>query len=127
MKIFDTIYYAIYRFGRSLGQPDGQADATASIFMPTFFYLVVFTLYFISMSQIDRNMLPTKGFKQIFLGLAAVTFIASSVIYGKRRKRVLSEYGRLKNQKIYVWLGAIFSIVTISLPIWVWFLLRAIL
>jgi hypothetical protein len=79
------------------------------------------------MYKLDPRLLPHKNFKPIFEGFGVVVFIASYIIYGKRRKRIISEYGKLKNQKFYVWLGAIFSIVTVSLPVWLWFLLRAIM
>ncbi|HEY1717944.1 MAG TPA: hypothetical protein VGH42_06570 [Verrucomicrobiae bacterium] len=127
MKFFDTLYYAVYRFGRSIGQPDTQADATATIWMPTFFILAGFYLYFILVYKLDPRLLPHKSLKPIVEGIGVVVFIASYFIYGKRGKRIIKEYGKSKNQKYYVWLGAIFLIVGLSLPVLMWFLLRAIM
>lgn len=127
MKPFDTLYYAIYRFGRSIGQPHTQADACAGIWMPTFFILTGFYLYFILMYKLDPRLVPHKNIKLGLEGVAVVVWIVSYIVYGKRGKRIISEYGKSKNQKFYVWLGAIFSIVTVSLPVLMWFLLRAIM
>jgi hypothetical protein len=129
MKLFDTLYYAIYRLGRSIGQPEMQAKSCAVIFMPTFFVLTVFFLSFTLIYKWDSSILPHKGIKPYLVGIGVVVFIVSHIIYHKkgRGQRIISEYGKSKNQKFYVWLGAIFSIVTISLPIWMWLLWRAIM
>jgi hypothetical protein len=127
MKIFDILYYAIYRFGRSIGQPDTQADACAGIIIPSFLVLSGFFLSFILLYKLDPRILPHKNLKLGLEGVAVVAFIVSYIIYGKRGRRIISEYEKSKNQKFYVWLGAIFSIVTVSLPVSMWFLLRAIM
>jgi hypothetical protein len=73
-------------------------------------------------------MLPTHNdIKPTLKGISIVVFIVSYVVYGKRGKRIMSEYGKLKNQKLYIWLGAVFSAVTVSLPILMWLIFRAVL
>jgi hypothetical protein len=127
MKVFDILYYAVYRFGRSIGQPETQADSCAGIFMPAFCYLAAFYLYCILAFKLAPNLLPPRNFKPVFLAGAVLIFIASFFIFGKRRKHILAEYGKSKNQRFYIWLGGIFSAVGVSLPVLMWFLLRAIL
>ena len=122
MKIFDTLYYSIYRFGRSIGQPENQADACATLVLPLFFYSAGWSLYFTLAYKFDSLWFPPRSFKPVYLVILAFIFVVSFFVFGGRRKHILSEYGKLKNQRIYIWLGAIFSAVTISLPL-LWVLL----
>lgn len=129
MKIFDTLYYAIYRFGRSIGQPHYQAKACAGTFMPAFFYLSGFFFYIVLMHKLGPKLLPPKNFKPIFEAGAVIILIISYIIYVKkgRGERVISKHEKSKNQFSYICLGAAFSIFTVSLPVLMWFVLRAIL
>lgn len=129
MKLFDTLYYSIYSFGRSIRQPHLQAKALAGICMPAFFISAGFFLYCIVTYKLDPKLFPPKNFKAGFEGLGAAVFILSYIFYVRtgRGQRIISEYEKSKNQRIYVWLGAIFSLITVSLPISMWFLLRAIM
>jgi hypothetical protein len=105
-----------------------QAKACAEIFMPAFFVLAGFFLSFILMNKLYPKILPHKNIKVGLQGVAVVVWIISYFIYGKGRgKQVILEYGKSKNQNFYVWLGAIFSIVTVSFPLLMWFVLRAIM
>lgn len=117
----------VYRFGRSIGQPDSQADGLATIFMPGFLYLAAFYLYCVLADRLDPSLLPPRGFKTDFLAGAVVMMVISFFVFGKRRKMILAKYSKLKNQRFYIWLGAIYSAVGVSLPVLMWFVFRAVM
>ena len=123
MKFLDTIYYSIYRFGRSIRQPETQADACATIVLPSFLYVVGWGFYIALACRCPSLWYPPRSFKPVFLGILVFLFVLSSFVFGARRKATLSEYGKLTNQRLYIWLGAIFSAVTVSWPVWTWFML----
>jgi hypothetical protein len=125
MKIFDSLYYAVYRFGRSIGQPELQANACATCFMPGFFYLASFYVYCLLAHKFAPHLLPPKGFKSDFLCGAVILMIISFFVFRKRRKIILAKYGNATNQRFYIWLGAIFTTTGFLLPIFMWFLFRA--
>lgn len=127
MKFFDTLYYAVYCFVRSIGKPHRHADACAGIFMPSFFMMSGFIIYYILAFKWYPKLLPPKNGKPVFEGLVVAVWVISFVFYGKRGPRIILEYGKSKNQKFYIWLGGIFLTVTISFPVLMWFLLRAIM
>ncbi len=127
MKIFDILYYAVYRFGRSIGQPDSQADGIATIFMPTFLYMAAVFLYCIPAERLAPSQFPPSGFRRDFLVGAVIVMVISFFVFGKRRKMILAKYGKLKNQRFYIWLGAIYSAAGLSLPLVMWFVFRAVM
>ena len=129
MKIFDILYYAVYCFGRRIGQRNQDARACAGTVMPLFFTMSGFFVYCILMSKLDPKLLPPKSFKPGFLGLVVFIWIVSFIIFEIKGhgQRIIPEFEKSKNQIVYLWLGAIFSVVTISLPVLMWFLLRAIM
>jgi hypothetical protein len=124
MRVFDILYYSVYRFGRSIGQPHLQAKACAGGFVPAFFVLVGLFLPFTLVYKSCPTMLPHKDIKPGLVGALLVALIISYIIYVKkgRGKQIISEYEQSKNQKLYLWLGAIFSVVTVSCPVWMGFL-----
>jgi hypothetical protein len=127
MKLFDVLYYAMYRFGRNIGQPHLQAKACAGNFMPLFFVLTAFCLYCVLAPKWFPGMLPHKNFKPYFIGLTVSVLIASFFVYVKRGRgqKIISEYEKLGNQRFYFWLGAIFSFATVSCPVWMYLIWRA--
>ncbi len=127
--MLDALYYSIYRFGRSIGQPRSQAKACAGNFLPFFFMMVGFCLYVILASKWCPRLLPPKGFKQEFQGLVIGVLIVSYIFFVKRGRgqRIISEYEQLKDQKRYIWFGAIFSAVAVSSPVWIYLVWRAVL
>jgi hypothetical protein len=127
MKIYDVIYYSVYRFGRSIGQPETQADSIAALFIPIFFYLAAFYLYCLFAYKFAPHLLPPRGFKPVFMSGAVLLMVVSFFISGKRRKHILAEFSKSKHQRLYVWFGGIFSAAGISLPLLYCFTLRAVL
>jgi hypothetical protein len=129
MKLFDALYYSIYRFGRSIGQPHLQAKACAGNFLPFFFMMAGFCLYVIFASKWSPSILPTKSFKPEFVALGIGVLIVSYIIYVKRGRgqRIISKYEQLKDQKRYIWFGAIFTAVAVSSPVWLYLVWRAVL
>jgi hypothetical protein len=128
MKLFDTLYYAIYRFGRSIGQPRLQAKACAGNFMPMFFMMAAFCLNVVVGYKWYPSILPPKNFRPTFIALVIAVLAASYMVYGGgkgRGERIISAYEKSKSQNFYVWLGAIFSIVSVSSPVWIYFVWRA--
>jgi hypothetical protein len=129
MRILDTLYYSVYRFGRSLGQPHLQAKAIAGGIVPVFFVMAAFFLSFTWMSKWCPRMLPHKNIKSGGQCVLAAVLILTYFIYVKKGvgNRIISEYENLKNQKPYVWLGAVFSLLTLSSPVLMGLLWRVIL
>jgi len=109
MKLLDALYYSIYRFGRSIGQPHLQAKACAGNFMPFFFMAAGFCIYVIFASKWCPSILPPRGFKPEFLALCIGVLVVSYIIYVKRGRgqQIISEYEQSKDQRRYIWFGAI--------------------
>ena len=77
---------------------------------------------------VSDGKLPSKTAKPYLVGLMVVLISVSYVIYEKqgRGDRIISEYEKAKNQKRYLWLGAVFTFGTFFCPMWLFLLLRAI-
>lgn len=125
-KVLDTLYYAVYRFGRSLRQPHFQAKACAGGIVPAFFLWTLLWLYVTVTFIWHPAALPSPRFKPAFIALVVGALIASYSFYGRRGRGecIISEYKRAENQRLYVWLGGVLSTITVSFPVLIWLSLR---
>jgi hypothetical protein len=129
VKLFDTLYYSVYRFGRSIGQPHFQAKACALIFVPLFFLLATLYFCYTLVFKFHWTIVPHRGIKPWVEGLMIVIWIIAHIIYVKkgRGQRVIADLEKSKSQNFYIFLGATFSVITLLLPVLIFFLWRAIL
>jgi hypothetical protein len=97
--------------------------------MPLFFAMTAFGLYIVLAFKYFPRLLPPKDFKPIFVGLIVAVLIMSYIVFVKqgRGNRIISEYEKSKSQKFYFWLGAIFSIASVSSPVWLFLAWRWVL
>jgi hypothetical protein len=129
MNIIDTIYYSIYRFGRSIGQPKLQAKAIANMLPPTSFVLVVYSVSYTLAYKFRPTMLRHVLNRSYFEGILVVLYVVSFIVYVRkgRGQRIISKYEKFSDQRYYTYVGAAFSILTLVLPILTYFLWRLIL
>ena len=131
MALFDSLYYAMYGFCRKIGQKHVQAKGCTVVFMPMIFllgaYFIYITILYKWFPQIAGQHSRADGWN---MGLTIIVMIVSFRVYGGfggRGDRIIKEYAKSKNQKAWLWLGGIYSVLTVSCPVLMWLGWRAIL
>jgi hypothetical protein len=110
VKILDAMYYGVYCFSRRLKNAPMEAESWACIWMPFFFVGNGIVGYFLYTAVRGTRMVPRRIAGPYLIGICMLLFAVSYFVYEKkgRGEKLIAEYQKTKNQRLYFWLGGFF-------------------